>query len=151
LLWALAVIGQLAAALLSPPSTIHLPPAPVLVANLVFLAVLVGPAEELLFRGLIQSGINASVHAAFWLGRWPLHAGTAVAAIVFGLWHLVNLSYQPLGATTAQVLTAAFVGWVIGIFYDRTKNLIGASILHNLIDFFGATTPVLAYFLIHRS
>lgn len=151
LLWALAVVGQIAAAFASPPATVHLPPISALVAQLLVLGLLVGPSEEFLFRGLIQSAINASVKASISLGSWRLRAGTALAAILFGAWHLVNLPFQSVASTTVQVVTATIVGWMIGLLYDRTRNLIGASVLHSLLDFLGAAAPLFAYFIIHWS
>jgi membrane protease YdiL (CAAX protease family) len=144
-LWALAAIGQFAVAFLSPPSTVQIHSMASLIAQLVFLAVFVGPAEEALFRGLIQTGMNASIHASVSVGSWRFQAGTGIAAFLFGIWHFTNLSFQSLGATSEQVASAFFVGLVIGVVYDRTKNLIGACVLHNLIDFLGTAAPLIAY------
>jgi hypothetical protein len=36
---------------------------------------------------------------------------------------MVNLSYQGLGPTVQQVLTATILGLVFGVLYDRTHNL----------------------------
>jgi membrane protease YdiL (CAAX protease family) len=149
-LWLLAVVGTAVQAFSSPPHALHLPAPPLLAAELVFLALVVGPTEELLFRGLIQSGLNGSVSGELQLFGWRLRLGTVLAAIFFGLWHLVNLPFQPLGATVEQVLTAAVVGLVIGVVYDRTSNLIGAAVLHSLLDFLGTAFPLVAYAVMHH-
>jgi membrane protease YdiL (CAAX protease family) len=149
-LWLLAVIGTAVQAFTSPPPALHLPALPILAADLVFLAVVVGPTEELLFRGLIQTALNGSVSRELRLLGWRLRLGTVLAAIAFGLWHLVNLPFQPTSATLEQVLTAAFVGLVIGVVYDRTRNLIGAAVLHSLLDFLGLAFPLMAYAVIHH-
>jgi len=57
-----------------PSAGFHVPALPTLVAQLVFLAFVVGPTEELLFRGLIQTGLRQS------LGRW----GIVIGALLFG-------------------------------------------------------------------
>ena len=150
LLWLLAVAGNALQAFTSPPNAIQLPAPPLLAADLVFLALVVGPSEELLFRGVIQTGINGSVSAEVLLFGWRLRAGTVLAALIFGLWHLVNLTYQPIGATVEQVLVAALVGLVIGVVYDRTRNLIGAAVLHCLLDFSSKVLPWVAFAVIHR-
>jgi len=62
----------------------------------------------------------------------------------------VNLSYQALGPTLEQVLVATVIGLVIGIVYDRTRNLVGAAILHSLLDLTGTVMPWVAYLVIHR-
>jgi membrane protease YdiL (CAAX protease family) len=149
-LWLLAVVGNAVQAVSSPPNAVTLPAAPLLAAHLVFLALIVGPTEELLFRGLVQTGVNASLPGEVRVLGWPLRAGTVLATFGFGLWHLVNLTYQPIGPTVGQVLSATVVGLVIGVVYDRTRNLIGAAILHSLIDFSGTAFPLVAYAVIHR-
>ena len=141
-LWLLAVIGNVAQAVASSTQAANLPPVLPLAGELFFLAVLVGPTEELLFRGLIQTGLNRSMPAAMRWHGWTLSAGTVVAAVVFGLWHLTNLTYQALGPTVQQVAIATLIGLVIGVFYERTRNLIGASIVHSLNDFLGTALPL---------
>jgi membrane protease YdiL (CAAX protease family) len=140
-LWLFAIVGSALVAFTSPP----LAPPPLVTADLVFLALVVGPTEELLFRGLVQTGINGSVSPEIQLLGWHIRLGTVLAAAVFGLWHLVNLTYQPVGDTAEQVLVATVIGLVIGIVYDRTRNLIGAAVLHSLIDLSGAVWPLVAY------
>jgi membrane protease YdiL (CAAX protease family) len=125
----------------SPPSAgLHLPSLPTLIAQLVFLAFVVGPTEELLFRGLIQTALHAS------LRRW----GIAIGALLFGLFHVINLVYQPLAATIQQVLTAIVIGLVFGVLYERTRNLVGASLAHSLADFSGTAIPLIANFFASR-
>jgi membrane protease YdiL (CAAX protease family) len=149
-LWLLAVLGNALLAFSAPPDSIRLPAAPLLVADLVFLGVVVGPTEELLFRGLVQTGVNGSVAWELRVFGLRLRLGTMLAAGAFGLWHLVNLTYQPIGPTAVQVLSATAIGLVIGVVYDRTRNLVGAAILHSLLDFSGTVLPLVAYSAIHR-
>jgi len=125
----------------SPPSAgFHVPAMPTLIAQLVFLAFVVGPTEELLFRGVVQTGLRQS------LGQW----GIVIGALLFGFFHLINLVFQPLGTTALQVLTATVIGLVFGVLYDRTRNLVGASLAHSVADFSGAAIPLFAYFLANR-
>jgi membrane protease YdiL (CAAX protease family) len=63
---------------------------------------------------------------------------------------VVNLSYQGLGPTVQQVLTATILGLVFGVLYDRTHNLIGASLAHSMADFSGTVIPLLAWLLASR-
>jgi membrane protease YdiL (CAAX protease family) len=147
-LWLLAVSGNAAQAFASPPHAIQLPAPPLLAADLVFLALVVGPTEELLFRGLVQTGINGSISASLQLGGWPLRLGTVIAAVLFGLSHLVNLVYQPISTTSEQVLIGTVIGLVIGVVYDRTRNLVGAAVLHGLLDLTGTALPWVAYLIL---
>jgi membrane protease YdiL (CAAX protease family) len=133
---ALVLIAVNVAETLASPRS-KFPNLPTLIADLVALAFVVGPTEELLFRGLIQTGLSRS------LGQW----GTVIGALLFGLFHLINLAYQPLGTTLQQVFIAIVIGLVFGVLYDRTRNLVGASLAHSLADFSGTAIPLLAYFV----
>jgi membrane protease YdiL (CAAX protease family) len=134
----------------SPDAGLRIPSAPTLIAELVYLAFVVGPTEESLFRGLVQTALNGSLRADVRLRGWSVRAGTVVAALGFGGFHLVNLAYQPLAATVVQVLTAAVLVLLFGVLYDRTRNLIGASFAHSLADFSGTVIPLLAYLATSR-
>jgi len=158
----------------SPPAArLHLPNLPTLIAELVFLAFIVGPTEELLFRGLIQTALNGSIHARLGpnpsprpsprgksrdpnnprgegVGGWRLELGTVIGAILFGLIHFINLGYQSLATMLQQVITAIVIGLVFGVLYDRTRNLVGASLAHSVADFSGTAIPLLAYLMTSR-
>ena len=109
-----------------------------------------GPTEELLFRGLIQTALNGSMTAELRLRRWSVRGGTVLGALMFGVFHLVNLAYQPLGATLQQASAAVILGLLFGVLYDRTRNLIGASLAHGAGDFSATAIPLLAYVLTSR-
>jgi membrane protease YdiL (CAAX protease family) len=55
------------------------------------LAAVIGPAEELFWRGLVQKGLAAK------LGRWR---GAAAAAVVYGGAHIVTGNVTLVGAAT---------------------------------------------------
>ncbi|TMF88365.1 MAG: CPBP family intramembrane metalloprotease [Chloroflexi bacterium] len=133
----------------APPASMHVNPV-TLAAQLVALALVVGPSEELLFRGVIQTSLNRSIHAAMRWRGWRLPLGTLFAAVLFGLFHLVNLGFQPLATTLEQVVVGIALGLVIGVLYDRTGNLIGAGLFHSVADFSGTALPFLAYVLVNR-
>jgi len=105
----------------APPASMHVNPV-TLAAQLVALALVVGPSEELLFRGVIQTSLNRSIHAAMRWRGWRLPLGTLFAAVLFGLFHLVNLGFQPLATTLEQVVVGIALGLVIGVLYDRDRQ-----------------------------
>jgi membrane protease YdiL (CAAX protease family) len=114
-----------------------------LLADVVFRLILVGLAEEFLFRGLIQTGLNSSLRGTLALGRVRLRVGTVVAAVVFGLTHAENLALgQALPSVLFNLVYAIFLGLVAGYFYDKTRNLWGAVILHNIADFLAFAVPI---------
>ena len=136
-LWLIVGSLYLMLVLLSPgPPNHH-----TIIPLLIFEGVVVGPTEELLFRGLIQTAMNHRITAPPAMGslRW----GTMGAALAFGLMHVLNLWYQPLSLTLEQAGFAFVIGLVLGHYYDRTQNLWGAAILHNLIDLLSVAVPLI--------
>jgi len=51
--------------------------------------------------------------------------------------------YQSLATTLQQVVTAIVIGLVFGVLYDRTRNLVGASLAHSVADFSGTAIPLI--------
>ena len=87
------------------------------VGQLVVLALLAGLAEEALFRGVIQSGLN----------RWLSSGiGLVAASMVFGLVHFLTLSYAIL---------ATLVGLYLGTLLLVSGNLLVPIVVHSLYDF----------------
>ncbi len=95
---------------------------------------LVAPAEELLFRGLVQGLFRRSYGVA---------PGIAIAAVVFGLVHYPALTGA--GSSGAYVLVAVLAGVVLGIVYEYTHNLLVPIAVHAawnavvyLVGYYGA-------------
>lgn len=98
--------------------------------------VLVGPAEELLFRG----GVQGTLRAAF--GRVT---SNVAASALFAFVHLLNiLSTTPLFSPTAVAATAVIfaISLVLGEAYERTGSLTVPVLIHSVYD---ATLLLLAY------
>ena len=85
--------------------------------DLLFIAILAGVGEELLFRGLIQGAL------AQWWGEW---IALGVASVLFGLAHCMTREY----AVFAMVL-GFFLGWLVLV----TGDLTAAIIAHAGYDF----------------
>lgn len=86
------------------------------VVAVIAVSALAGLGEELLFRGVIQSGLSAS------FGAWP---GLLLASVLFGLMHALSRAYFVL---------AAFMGVYLGALYQATDNLLLPAIVHGLYD-----------------
>jgi membrane protease YdiL (CAAX protease family) len=76
--------------------------------------VLVAPAEEFLFRGVIQTRLRAAFGPA---------SAVAGASLLFGSLHLANFT-GTLAPVVAGALVIAVVGAVFGTLYERTGNLV---------------------------
>ena len=94
---------------------------------------LIGPGEELLFRGIIQ---NAMVES---LGRWP---GILLATLLFAAAHVFSLT----GPLTGRVTTIGLLfvpGLVLAVSYDYSENIVVPSLIHGA---YNATLFALAFF-----
>ena len=94
-------------------------------------------AEELLFRGVLQTGLNATIRTTIFKGR--LRVGTLVAATIFGLTHAVAIFANHNVALTVGIVGSAFVfGLFGGYLYDRSNNLwlpLAVHVMGNLAGF----------------
>lgn len=86
-------------------------------ASLAVIAVMAGLGEELLFRGILQQGLQG------WLGPWP---GLLLASLAFGVAHWVNRVYLFFGC---------LMGLYMGLLYWLTGSLLAAVVAHALYDF----------------
>lgn len=87
--------------------------------DLPLLAVMAGAGEELLFRGVLQTGIDR------WAGQG---AGLVTAAVIFGLMHAVTPTYAVL---------AGLMGLYLGglLYYWDPPNLLVPIAVHAAYDF----------------
>ena len=88
---------------------------------MVFVSFLVvGPAEEVLFRGVVQGGLRRAFAAV---------PSLVAAGGLFGVIHLVGV--QGTGAERwAYVAIAAGLGCLLGYLYERTENLVVPGLAH---------------------
>lgn len=98
-------------------------------AGTVFLvSLLAGVGEELLFRGVIQGGLEGV------LGPWP---ALVLASLLFGVMHAL---------TRAYFVIATLMGFYLGWIYMTTGNLLIPILIHFLYDW-----VVLRYYLYRSS
>jgi hypothetical protein len=100
---------------------------------------LVGPIEELLFRGVVQGVLRRS---------FGVRAGIVVASALFGLVHWVAVSGGP-AEKFAYVAIAGALGIVLGVLYERTETIVAPGLAHGVynsvlfaIQYVGATGAV---------
>jgi membrane protease YdiL (CAAX protease family) len=87
------------------------------VPELALIALSAGVGEEMLFRGLLQTALT------YWLGLVP---GIALAALLFGLLHMLTLTYAVL---------AALLGLYLCVVWQLDGNLLSVILAHGLYDF----------------
>jgi hypothetical protein len=84
---------------------------------------LVGPFEELVFRGGVQGVLRRA---------WGPRGAVVVAAVLFGLVHWIALVGS--GSRISYVLVAAALGLILGAIYERTRNLVVPAVVHGLYN-----------------
>ncbi len=93
---------------------------------------LIGPGEELLFRGVIQSRLRETFSA-------PLAIGIATG--IFAAVHAPSLA-GPISGRALTITMLFFPGLVFGITYELTDNLLVPTLIHGA---YNATLFALAY------
>ena len=88
-------------------------------------------AEEFLVRGLILGAFAQLLEGK----RGQISVSVFSSALIFGLLHFCNLTYQTFPATLQQVIYAAVIGVALGVVRVVTNGLVFPVILHSLIDF----------------
>ena len=106
----------------------------VLIYDLLFYLLIIGPVEEFVFRVYLQDAFVSFFEKNKWLG-------VVIASFLFGLWHIIN-------GSIIQVLFAFGIGLVFGFAKYKIKNCgyAGLAFAHGLYDFccfVGATWAVL--------
>ncbi|MFP4208963.1 MAG: CPBP family intramembrane glutamic endopeptidase [Wenzhouxiangella sp.] len=96
--------------------------------TLLMVALLAGVGEELLFRGVVQGGLDGV------LGPW---LALVMASLLFGVMHAL---------TRAYFIVATLMGCYLGLVYLWTDNLLVPVLIHFLYDWI-----VLRYYLVERS
>ena len=91
----------------------------------------VGPVEELLFRGVVQGGVRRAFDAV---------PAVLIAAIAFGLIHLPSVSGTAV-EQWAYVGVVVALGSVLGALYEWTDNLVVPGLVHGVYN--AATHAVL--------
>ena len=120
-----------------------------LAKDLLWYFVFVGFAEEVFFRGYIQSRLNevfTKKYGKFLWIEYEWTQGTLVTAIIFfGLPHLLT-GINPFTGTYSigpfiafMTASAIFMGLVFGVIREKTECVLVSTVLHGSIDFTALT------------
>lgn len=86
---------------------------------------IIGPTEELLFRGVIQKRLTETFSTA---------AAIIITSGIFSLFHIQALAGS--SGVLASIITIFVLSGVLGILYARTKNLLVVMLIHGLFNMF---------------
>ncbi|MCX7790480.1 MAG: CPBP family intramembrane metalloprotease [Chloroflexaceae bacterium] len=104
-------------------------------SGFVFYLLFLGPGEELLFRGYIQSTLNAAFGRPFRFFGVAWGWGGAIAAVLFGVMHVLNLGGLVSGAWALQWwwgMWTLVAGLVLGFIREKSGSIIAPAIAHGL-------------------
>lgn len=93
---------------------------------------LIGPGEELLFRGVVQGRLRQAFGAG---------AAITLAAMTFAALHVAALT-GPLAARLTTVAVLVLPSLVFGLAYERTGNIAVPAVIHGI---YNATLLALSY------
>jgi len=96
----------------------------VFLALLVLAVLVIGPGEELLFRGIIQSRLRETFSAPF---------GVGLATAIFAVAHAPALA-GPTSGVALTVTLLFFPALVFGVIYELTDNLVVPAITHGIYN-----------------
>lgn len=139
----LKLLGSIVQAWVSPPpqwvKSGFLP----IVLILLYQGLFVGLSEEMMIRPALHQPLRLRLQRGIRVGQMYFSQASIITSLLFGMFHLPNaLLGQPLIPTMIQAVQAAVVGGIIGHYYERTDNYLGAATLHGLLDAAGYV-PVL--------
>jgi uncharacterized protein len=94
---------------------------------------LIGPGEELLFRGVVQGRLRQAFGAG---------AAIALAAVTFAALHVVALT-GPLATRLTTVAVLVLPSLVFGLAYERSHNIAVPAVIHGI---YNATLMAVSYY-----
>ncbi len=97
-------------------------------------AFFVGPAEEVLYRGFVQSRLNQAFGTPWTLGGARVGWGLVLASLLFGFTHVLNVDVATgeIGWYWGWGLWTCFAGLLLGYVRERTGGVLVPAILHGL-------------------
>jgi uncharacterized protein len=111
---------------------------PSLIFEFVLLFVFVGPVEELIFRGYMQSRLNDSFGRPYRFFGINLGAGIVITSLLFGMWHVFQYPFNPFAGNYSLALFsgfgAFFMGLTLGVIREKAGSIVAPAILHSTFD-----------------
>lgn len=102
------------------------------ISAFVIFVILVGLAEEFLFRGVIAD----SIFECFGKSVSGVWFSVILSGVLFGISHITNiLSGQTIEKTIIQMIAVSISGILFSAIYIRHKNIFATAILHAVLDF----------------
>lgn len=101
------------------------------IANCLVIALSAGIFEEFLVRLLLFDGFSQLLKNK----KYSLLQASIYSSIIFGLFHLSNLSYQSFNTTFQQIFYAIAIGLMFCFIRLKTNGIWTCVLIHSLVDF----------------
>ncbi len=113
---------------------------------------LVGPVEEIPFRGIIQTVFMRALPVALRAGPFAVSLGTIAGALVFVAYHYRNVILG--GETNAQFFRLLpgrlIASLILSLLFAGTGSLLGPILFHNVLDTCTFASLAISQYLRHR-
>ena len=98
------------------------------------MGIVVGPTEEIPFRGLLQTFLmqRTSGRVRFW--KYDMHVAGVVLALLFAFAHVTSFWTETLSMAIAQQIYAFAIGIVYAYWREKSGSLLAPAIGHNVGD-----------------
>ena len=117
----------------SVPCGVEIGPVSKALIKTAYFYLLAGPAEEMLFRGYIQSRLNETLGKPYRFFGVKWGWGLVLASVFFGLWHVV---WRPLdGGAWLHGMWTFFAGLIFGYVREKSNSVVAASVLHSVMNY----------------
>jgi membrane protease YdiL (CAAX protease family) len=108
-----------------------------LLGYVIHMTIVVGFAEELFGRGLLQNALDRSRQRVLGKGRFTVRVSTLLAALLFAFWHTTWLTTNPLEILSSMAISMTIVlvpSLLLAVVYEKTRSLLVVILLHDVID-----------------
>jgi hypothetical protein len=109
---------------------------PLLWNYLFYLAIMPGVAEELVYRGVIQSNLNDCFHKKWKFVGTHLGWGFVITAVLFWSIHAFQVNGRSLSFHWQTLTMPLIVGLVLGWMRERSMSILPGVVAHNLVNLF---------------
>jgi hypothetical protein len=116
-----------------PPDNLALTPRSI-VAWLFYEGILVGPTEEIPFRGLLQTFLMQHISGRIRFWKYDMHVAGVLLAILFALAHLTSFWQENLWIALGQQIYAFTLGILYAYWREKSRSLLAPIIGHNVSD-----------------
>lgn len=100
--------------------------------QLIYVWLVVGLVEEIIYRSFLQTALNSALNGAI----WKLQYGTIAAAVIFVGVHYLNVLSRSESLTVflAQIPGRLAIALVLGYILQTTGSIVYSIVVHNVLD-----------------